>query len=176
MAFDARFFDDRGELRVEYLRDRFVVGRDDQLIRLMARYGRFNFPNMPTVEDVTINDVVQLGFFTRSHIIDCSADDPMNFRFDLHSRLAHVERGGDFEGRRVREAHWAALRDFGAHEFSRVKTAATPDFSFVDYVMDGLHVSYRRLIMPLSSNGSEVSQLLVAFVHDQTAVAGGAGD
>lgn len=170
-GFDTSFADCRGELRVRYLRDRFVVGRDDQLIRLLAQYGRFSYPSMPTPQDVTLNDIVRLGFYTKTHVIDCSDDSPLNYRFQVHSQETHVVNGGSFEGRRVREAQWPALRDYGAYEFARAKRTAAPDFSYVDYSMDGLQVAYRRLILPLSRDGREVSHLLVAFTHDKVPVA-----
>lgn len=170
-SFDARFGDTRGELRVRYLRGQFVVGRDDQLIRLLAQYGRFNYPGMPTPQDITINQIVRLGLFTKTHMIDCSDDSPLNYCFQVHSQETHVLRGNSFEGRRIREAEWPALRDYGAYEFARAKCAAAPDFSFVDYSLDGIQVAYRRLILPLSRDGREVSHLLVAFSHDKVPVA-----
>lgn len=171
---DKRFSDSRGELRIRYHGDQLVVGRDSPFIRLMARYGRHAYPHLPTIHDVTIDDTIALGFFTRSHVLDCRSADPANYTFELHSTEAHVARGRDLASRRVGDAGWHALRQYGMYEFARCKQLARLDFAYIEYDVDGARVAYRRLILPLSGDGREVSHLLIAFIHDERPVYPGA--
>ena len=169
---DFVYRDGRGEIDVDVRRlDDLVVGRDNALIKLMRLYGRQRFPWLPSPSDVLFDDVVGLGFLGNTHIVDCRPDSPEAYWFQQYGVATLVEDRRDLTGQRIQDADWRALRDFGARDYSRIKSAANLDFTRVSYRDGRRHVSYRRLVVPLSDERGQITHLFVAIVPDQTEIA-----
>lgn len=172
--FDNRFLDNRGFLSVKYEGSNFRVGPDTALIKLQKMYAPGPCGMLPDVSMITVEEIAKMGVYGFTHILDCSSDDPLNFGFLFYGPRAQVEWRRNFGGKRVGEATWRALREFGCFEYSRVKTRGVMDLSDIHYSLDGGSVNYRRLILPLSDKGREVTHLLVCIVHDKPPVIPGA--
>lgn len=176
MTFDQLHRDAYGQVGVTYRRD-FLVGPDSALIRMRQKFGRRGFGNfLLDPRDVDLDDVVALGLAGHTHLIDCSDDDPLNFRFAHYGAKARVLARRSFQGQRIAEASWAALRSFGATDYGRIKSSGEPDLVDVSYVLCGKRTSYRRLAVPLSSDGRKVSHLLVGMRMHEVEIPLGTGD
>lgn len=168
--YDSQFLDDRGCLFVRYEGNNFRVGPDSALIKLQNLYAPGPCGMLPDVSTVTIEEIAKVGIYGFTHIVDCSSDDPLNFGFLFYGPRAQVEWRRNFGGKRVGDATWGALRNFGCFEYNRVKHRGVMDLSHVHYSLDGGSVNYRRLILPFSDQGREVTHLLVSIVHDKPPV------
>lgn len=169
---DFTFRDHSGEINVDLRQvGDLVVGRDNAFIRLLKLYGRQRFPSLPSPRDVLFDDIVPLGFLGNTHIVDCRADDPAAFVFQQYGLATMLEDRRDLTGQRIGDAGWRALREFGARDYSRIKTAARLDYTRVAYRYGQRRVSYRRLVIPLRDERGEVTHLFVAIVPEQTEVA-----
>ena len=173
---DRTFADTGRELAVTYLRDGPLVGPDSPFIKFQQRLRLTHADHVMRPEGVPVDLVAEMGFLGRTHIVDCSADDPENYRFVYYGRYVLMENGRNFEGQRVRDASWRAVRDFGAGEYSRIKTRAagdfSADFSRVSYISEDTSFSYRRMVLPLSKTGSDVTHLLVSILLEDVTIGG----
>ena len=169
--FDRRYADRFGEIRVRFCRDGFVVGRDNPLIRLRSRFGSPTYGGIPaSPDDVDFDTVAALGLVGNTHVVDCSSDDPMHYRFAVYGIKSRVESRRNFQSRRIQDAGWQALKQFGASDYSRIKASGRYDLVAVEYELDGNRTAYRRLVIPLARHGREVSHLLVAMVMQEIEV------
>lgn len=176
MIVDQLHRDAYGEIAVAYRRD-FVVGPDSALIRMRQKFGQRGYGNfLHDPRDLDFDDVVALGLAGHTHLIDCSDDNPLNFRFAHYGAKARVLARRSFQGQRIADASWGALRSFGATDYARIKAAGEPDLIDVSYVLGGKRTSYRRLAVPLSSDGRQVSHLLVGMLMHEVEVPLGTGD
>ena len=172
-----RVFADAGrKLAVTYLRDGPLVGPDSPFIRFQQRLGFSHAGYVMRPESIPVDLVAEMGFLGRTHIVDCSADDPENYRFVCYGRDVLMENGRNFQGKCVRDASWRAVREFGASEYSRIKDRAagdfSADFSYVSYVSEDTTFFYRRMVLPLSQSGSDVTHLLVSILLEDVSLAG----
>lgn len=165
---DNFYGDPDGRFAVEHLRGDFQVGRDNAFIRLHAALWNSRTGALPNVNAVTMDLVSDLDLLSLTHIVDCRADDAMNFEFVIYGRGAHFENGRDFRARRVGDAAWPALRNMGAVEYARVKRWSRPDLSRVNYDYDGRKSSYLRLILPLSESGRTATHLMICSIAEPT--------
>jgi hypothetical protein len=164
------YSDSGGSITVKQLGLNLVVGRDDKLIRLLRQFGRSAYPNRPAVEDVSFNSILQMDMFSQIHIIDCSADDPNNYAFAHYGQVSEVQDRKNFEGRRIGDADWRMLREYAAAEYTRTKQDGCIQAAHVLCSLGDRLVSYRKLLIPLSSNGREIDHILMGFVHDDVPV------
>lgn len=169
---DRTFADADRRLSVTYLRDGPLVGPDSPFIRLRQRLRFSHAGRVARPDDIPVDLVADMGLLGRTHIVDCSAENPDNFRFVCYGRDVRMENGRNFQGRRVRDAGWRAVRDFGAAEYSRIKTRAatdfSADFSHVSFASNDTTFCYRRMVLPLSQCGSNVTHLLVSILLDSS--------
>lgn len=170
MSFDKTYSDDRGSISVRYTGLDLKVGVDSPLIQLMSRFGIGSNGKYSSLEDVTLPQIMELDLFRRMHIIDCSSDNPDNYLVKFYGADARLEGGRRFQGNRFGEAEWSVLRNYVAAEYSRVKALGRCDTAHVRYRFEDHSVSYRRLFVPLSSDGREVDHLLMGFLHDHAPV------
>jgi hypothetical protein len=166
---DRAFSDPDRQLIVTYLRDGPLVGPDSTLIRLYQRLKALDVGHFIRPERIPLDLVADMGVLGRTHVVDCSQEDPGNFQFVLYGREALIENRRNFEGQRIRDAHSPTIRDFGAYEYNRIKTKASVDFACVSCISDESTYHYRRMVLPLSQTGQHVSHLLVSTVIDTQA-------
>lgn len=170
-TFDDVYTDRLGEIRVRYCHTDFVVGPDSPLIKLRSRFGATAFGGFrASPSDVDLATVAALGLAGNAHIIDCTSDDPTRYLFAYYGMKSRVEDRRNFQNRRIAEAAWPALRDFGASDYSRIKCGGQSDLVAVEYVLNGRRTSYRRLAVPLADHGREVTHLLVAMILQEVEV------
>lgn len=177
MSFDRYFTDRLGEIRLEYCRSDFVIGKDNSLIQLKKFFASSRFGNfLASPDDVDLDTITRLGLVGNTHLIDCSHEDPLRYVFDVYGVKSRIEANRNFQSRRVGDATWPALRKFGAGEYSRIKSAGRPDLVNVEYVLDGRRTAYRRLAIPLTRHQRQVTHLLVALLMQEVEVPLGTGE
>lgn len=163
---DSLYSDSNGTFTVEYLKCDFQVGRDNAFIRLHTALWKSKTSALPNVNAVTLDLISDLNLLSLTHVVDCRAEDAMNFKFVIYGRATHLENGRDFQARRVGDATWTALRNMGAVEYARIKHWSRPDFSRVRYDYDGKKSGYLRLILPLSESDRQTTHLMICSIPD----------
>lgn len=175
MSFDQLHSDAYGHIGATYRQD-FVVGPDAALIRMRALFGRRSAGNaLADPRRLDFDAFLSLGLAGHTHLIDCSDDNPLNYRFEHYGVKARVLARRSFQGQRIADAGWGALRCFGATDYGRIKAGGEPDLVDVTYVLGGRRTSYRRLAVPLSCDGRKVSHLLIGMRMHEVEVPLGAG-
>jgi hypothetical protein len=173
-SFDTLYRDRFGQIGVNFRRD-LVVGTDSPLIRLRLKHGARRMGMvLPSPDEVTLNEMIALGIAGNAHLIDVSAYNPESYRFEYYGVRSLVCDRKNFQGKQVGDAKWLALHDFGASDYSRIKERAEPDVVDVSYTRRNCRTSYRRLSLPMSRNGRDVTHLLVAMVMHEMEVPLGA--
>jgi hypothetical protein len=157
------FSDGEGEIRVDRSRSDLIVGPDTKFIRLCHAL-RVN-ERQPSLEDLSFNQISKIGLYASTHLIDCRADDPDDFRVVCYGANARLEGGLKFQGQCFGNASWYPLRKYVATEYSRIKASAKWEVADVTYDIGDRSSSYRRLLPPLADNRGEVTHLLMGFLH-----------
>ena len=142
------------------------VGPDTVLIRMFHQFGASSAALMKDLRDVEFDRILELEELVSYHILDVGNSNPLGYSFRYYGRNAHIMNKRSFQSQQVGDASWEALREFGVHAFAKNKEASQPEFSRVKYTYSESYLSYRRLSLPFSDNGREVSHLLVTILRD----------
>ena len=171
-AASTRVFDgERGHTTIKsYGLDGLVVGSDNELIRLMALIGNRSRKRYPHPDDVFLDDFTVSGAIRRLvglvHLVDVRTEDPTRYVFETFAARAACGGGHDFSARLVIDLPTQSIREMALDSFSSAKREGVPFVSDVSTFDKDFTSSYRRLILPLSNNGSDVSHLLVAILRN----------
>ncbi len=142
--------------------DDFVVGVDNSFVKLASALKLKTRGQTPAVDDIDANILINLDILGTTHLVDCSPDAPSNYRFLQYGNRINIHDGQEYSGLRLRDAEWSLVRNMAERDYSFVKTNKIATLSQVELLWHGRKFVYRRFIIPLSSNGREVSHLLVA--------------
>ncbi len=107
------------------------------------------------------------------HLIDVGGDDPAKFSISIrgwrvpNAGLAHSREGMHIGDHPVRLLVDGLVADYGA-----VRRSGTPLYHGIESRLGGHRYAYRRLILPLSTDGMSIDRLLVAtdFAPQELAV------
>lgn len=143
-------------------RNDFIVGVDNPFIRLSTALGLTGRIHPPKVRDIDTNLLIELGILGSTHLVDCTSEDPSQYRFLQYARQTSVNDGKEYSGRTLREAEWPLVRHMAERDYAHAKTNAAVSLSQVELLWKGRQFVYRRFIVPLSGERGEVSHLLVA--------------
>lgn len=171
-AATSRVFDgDRGHTTIRsYGLDGLVVGSDNELIRLMSLISSRSKKRYPHPDDVFLDDFMVSGAIRRLeglvHLIDVRSEDPRRYVFETFAARAACGGGDDYSARLVVDLPTQSIREMALDSFLSAKQQGVPFVSEVSTVDRNFTSSYRRLILPLSDNGSDVSHLLVAILRN----------
>jgi hypothetical protein len=97
------------------------------------------------------------------HLIDCEADDPRGFFFELYDSRTDIFRGADFTRRRLAEIPCPLYAADVQATYGAVKAERAPTLHATRTHVLGHATGYARLVLPLSRDGRTVDQLLVAI-------------
>ena len=121
---------------------------------------------MPTRKDVDLFD--HLDLFKPSmgylHIIDCDTDDPANYSFRLYGSGIQIFQSKNFTHSRLSDIPCLTYRQEIMADYHTVRESGTPSLHVIKTRLDWYTTMYSRLVLPLSQNRRDVTQLLVA-VH-----------
>jgi hypothetical protein len=81
-----------------------IVGVESGLIRLHQYLSSIRHCFGVPFADVELNSLIEIGQLGRTHIVDCSTDDPQGYRFVLYGPTVRKDHGTSNSGRRVCEA------------------------------------------------------------------------
>lgn len=174
--FDRVFSDETIKIGVNYHGNNFIIGTDNELIKLKKICYDSNSFFLKHPHDISVNDIwstldtrkkSENSLFGLIHIVNCSFDDPKNFQFELYGMSSKIEWNRDFAKERIGSSNLRALIDFGAVEYDRVKKIKKPDLTEVKYEISERTTSYRKLMVPLSTTGCEVTHLLVGMTMQE---------
>jgi hypothetical protein len=142
--------------------DDFMVGVDNSFVKLASALKQRTRGETPAVDDIDTNILINLDILGTTHLVDCSPDAPSDYRFLQYGNRIAIHDGREYSGRRLRDAEWSLVRKMAERDYSFVKTNKVATLSQVELLWHGREFVYRRFIIPLSSDGREVSHLLVA--------------
>ncbi|HLI10838.1 MAG TPA: PAS domain-containing protein [Alphaproteobacteria bacterium] len=103
-------------------------------------------------------------FLGRIHFIDTHAAEPEQYCFTLWGSGCHLDGGQDYTRLRIGDYPSAAWRRAVTQDYQDVVKFGVPAYHLVSALHNYQRYEYSRLILPLSENGRQVTQLLV-HVH-----------
>lgn len=142
--------------------DDFVVGVDNAFVKLSSALQLSARRIPPPVHEIDSNVLINLEILGSTHLVDCTPDTPSDYRFLQYGNRIAIHDGQEYSGRRLRDAAWPLVQQLAERDYSFVKANRVATLSQVELLWHGREIVYRRLIIPLTSNGREVSHLLVA--------------
>lgn len=144
---------------------------------LLMAYKRIGYPSgqLPGRCMLNVDLLLRAGALPKCHVLDVTADDPLNFRFTYYGTDAKL--GGRFRHRRIADHGIPLLQDYACGEYSRIKATGQPDLSQVEILAGWSNsvTAYRRLVLPFGE-GREVTHFLILFTTDVQQISPGAVD
>lgn len=140
----------------------YVVGVDNPFIRLSKALDLSARPTPPRVDAIDANLLIGLEILGTTHLIDCSSDDPANYRFLQYGNRITILDRQEYTGRRLSDADWPLVGRLAERDYAAAKQSGAATLSQIELLWHGREVVYRRLIVPLAGDRGEVTHLLVA--------------
>ncbi len=107
--------------------------------------------------------LVQISALGWVHLIDVSDADPARFSVPIRGwRVPNAAIGESREGMHLGEHPVRILADGVMADYAAARDQETPLYHAIHSELRGYRYTYRRLILPLSSNGKRTDRLLVA--------------
>lgn len=141
----------------------FNIGLDQPFIHILQAIMRNQTWLLPNTDDLLVDHVVQSGLINRSHLVNTMAEDPSNFHYEIFSPRYQTGSIGDQTGMRLNDTFLGIRRKFVLSDAEIIKRHRSPLLSEVEMRLDGSTVKFRRLAVPLSRNGKDVSEFYLAF-------------
>ncbi|WP_193188538.1 PAS domain-containing protein [Nisaea sediminum] len=146
----------------------FRLGTDNQLAEIFTMSARAGTPGMPSLEGVTFNEVSERApdVLPYIHILKVSGE-PATFEYERFGFGTRIHGGGhpQYFGElvpRLGPKLWSSLAGLYADAAFRGRIS----LSEIHASARGEWFAYRRLVMPLSSNGRDIDKVLCAIVHN----------
>lgn len=146
----------------------FRLGTDNQLAEIFTMSARAGTPGMPSLKGISFNEVSERApdVLPYIHILKVS-DEPATFEYERFGFGTRIHGGGrpKFVGELVPHLGpklWSSLAGLYADAAFRGRIS----LSEVHASAGGEWFAYRRLVMPLSSNGRNIDKILCAVIHN----------
>jgi predicted DNA-binding ribbon-helix-helix protein len=121
---------------------------------------------IPTHDDIDPRIIGGLGLGGLVHVVDASADDPMNFRFRLWARRVLLNGAQNLAGQRLAEVPGREYREAAAEDYSAARTTGTPRLQKIDASVSNSRRAYQRLIVPFRGTDGRPDRLLIAVHYE----------
>jgi hypothetical protein len=143
----------------------FIVGRDNNFIKLHHFWN--NLPKLlfPSVDDITLMDLSNTGVLGLCHVLDVSSSNPLAYSFSVMGQKATLNHGRELAV--VGELPFPDYRNFVVESYTGLKAARKPIFSQIVTRQSSYVRGYRRLLLPLADDYRNISHVLVASAVDQ---------
>lgn len=141
-----------------------VVEADDPLARVLESWralrgeSKLPPPRSKLVPEEHVRPV--MGY---AHIVDCTADDPMNYQFRLFGSRIQVFGETNYTNLRVASLPDQQLAERTASDYFNVINKGCPLFHKIKMRVGWRMASYTRLLLPLSNDMRQTTQLLVCI-------------
>jgi len=137
--------------------------QDEWLGKLFARWDGLRAGGM--LPKRAAFDPVELMGLSRGrvHIVDTSAGDARGYCFRLWGSEVDFDRGADYTKRCLGEMPHTTMRAAALEDYADAVESGVVSYHLVYSVQEFLPHSYARLILPLTVDGRQVSQLLVCI-------------
>ncbi|MGO8915913.1 MAG: hypothetical protein ACLQJR_08400 [Stellaceae bacterium] len=107
--------------------------------------------------------LVQMEALGWVHLVDVGGDDPAKFSIPIRGwRVPNAGMACSREGMRIGEHPFRLLVDGLIADYGAVRETGIPLYHCIEARLDGHRYAYRRLILPLSTDGKRTDRLLVA--------------
>ena len=106
--------------------------------------------------------MINLGLLGTTHLIDCSSEDPSQYRFLQYGNRIAIHDGKEYSGRTLRDAEWPMMRVLAERYYAYAKKNGAATLSQVEVLRHDRQIVHRRFIIPLAGNLGEITHLLVA--------------
>jgi len=120
-------------------------------------------PSRDAINPHVLHDCKLLGY---AHVVDVSADDPLEFTFRLFGTSVTLDDSRNYAGTKVGDYPVAPYREAVAKDYLTVKITAWPRLQRVRASVNYSRRSYQRLILPFSGGDSKPDRLLVAVRYE----------
>lgn len=140
----------------------FIVGVDNAFVSLSRELQLSSRRVPPKVGDIATNALLDLGLLGTTHLIDCSSEDPSQYRFLQYGNRIAIHDGKEYSGRTVRDAEWPMMRYLAERDYAYAKKNAAATLAQIEVLRHDRQIVYRRFIVPLAGDRGEISHLLIA--------------
>ncbi|MGQ0675404.1 MAG: PAS domain-containing protein [Rhodospirillales bacterium] len=114
---------------------------------------------LPRRKDI---DVLQLKpILGHMHLVDVTAQDPMDYRFRLYGSKVRLNRFRNYTNQRVADLPSAPYRKTVIEDYSSVVWSGTPLYQNIVARLQSIRYSYSRLLLPLAEDGRKVNMLII---------------
>jgi hypothetical protein len=103
-------------------------------------------------------------------LIDVIAGSPLGFRIRLHGTNLTERVGYELTGKKLDELPQAEFRELARLSFTKVAATAEPLHALNDRILDEQIRRYETIILPMSSEGSQVDMLMCGLIYDDEPV------
>jgi hypothetical protein len=141
-----------------------IIELDEPLARVLANWRELRGDSKvpPERRHLLPEDHLRpiLGF---AHVLDCSPDDPMNYMFRLFGSKVSLFGGQQFTQQRIADTPDPEFAYQSASDYFNVVNKGCPAFHKIKVRVDARTRSYTRLLLPLTNDQRQTTQLLVCF-------------
>ena len=101
-----------------------------------------------------------------THIVDVRAENPNDYRFEVYGAKSTNSNQANFTDLRVGDVPYPQFQSFVKASYLQLKQCHKPVFSRIQTRQLDYRRAYRRLLLPLSDDGRNVTHALVACAVD----------
>jgi hypothetical protein len=157
----------KNAVRSVQLRVQDIQAADERMIaiyrhwRAAADAGR----GIPTRKELDLIDHLDLfkPLMGWTHILDCGAEDPGEYFFRLYGSHSTIFDSKNFTQSRLAQIPCPIYRKEVTGDYHQVKVTGTPSLHLMKMRLNWYTTSYSRMVLPLSHNRRDISQLLVTI-------------
>jgi hypothetical protein len=136
---------------------------DEALTRLHAYWaGKCRGRRMPSRADI---DPLDFGYILGWVMLVDVVYDPLRFKFRIYGSELVQRMGFDITGKYLSDHPSAEFRGHVEQQWRQVAEKGAASHSRFDRWIDGRHMRFESLRLPLSSDGTTVDMILVAVRH-----------
>ena len=136
-----------------------VHGNLEPLLSYWSEIASFRPPQLEDIDPIRIARTELLGLV---HMVNVANDDPDRYLVELRGALAPSVPGTCGKGTLISRHPVRILRDAIAEDYSAARASAQPAYAHVQSRLLERSYTYRRLLLPFSSDGRRADLLLVA--------------
>lgn len=144
-----------------------ISTRDRYLVNLLQRWRdrAAAAHGLPSKQDLDVLENLDLFKILMGwvHIVDCSPDDPSNYVFRLYASNSTVFRQQNFTLSRLGDIPCPIYADQIQRDYHTARMSGVPLLHLLKTRLNWYETSYSRLVLPLSDNKRDVTQLMICI-------------
>lgn len=164
-SYELSRLNDRVAVRCSNSSD-FIVGVDRPLVELSKGLAQVSSRNGLREEDISLNLLIEAGLVSSTHLVNVTSTDPAGFYFEFYGPRIGILQSKSYRGACLGDAEWPIVGNMAMRDYSKVRDTRQPMLSQIELLLNNRRSVYRRLLLPVFSDGGKVSHVLAATIPD----------